>query len=331
MAESLKEKLNEMWLSLTRKSEEEAMSGIGREKIIVFLISVTLAFSIWLVVNLNRDYNIKLKIPIVMGNISTDQVLAEELPDAVTASVNGDGWSLINIYQAPPEVFIDVTQEEVNLFEQIRQQISAISNVTVQTVDPLSLQLKLEERESKKVPVVSNVDVEFAPQFGFLTEPVLDPDSIIVQGAGSRISNINRWPTKALQLTNIKENIATEVALKEPTSLITLSQNNVQYRGEIAEFTEAEVSVPVETRDFPTGMEVTFSPSTVNIVYQIPLKEFAQYQNARAFTAYVTYEQIQQDTSGFVSVQVEKLLKEAHLNFRKVSPSKVAYFTVIGS
>ena len=331
MAESFKEKLKGLWDSLTRKSSEEAMSGIGREKIIVFVVSLILAFSIWLVVNLNRDYNINLKVPIVMGNISTDQALAEELPDEVTASVNGDGWSLMNMYQSPPEVYIDVTQPEVNLFEQIRQQISATSNVTIQTVDPLSLQLNLEKKESKKVPVVSNVNVNFVQQYSFLADPVLDPDSIIVQGAASRIRNISQWPTQSLELQNVKQNVVTEVALKEPSSLITLSQTEVQFRGEVAEFTEAEASVPVETRDFPSSSNITFSPSNVSIIYQIPLAEYAQYKDAQAFTAYITYEQIQQDTSGFVQVQVEKLLNEGHLNFRQASPAKVAYFTVIGS
>lgn len=331
MAEGFKEKLKSFWDLLKRKSEEEAMSGIGREKIIVFVVSLILAFSIWLVVNLNRDYNIEMKVPIVMGNISTDQALVEELPDEVTASVNGDGWSLINMYQSPPEVYIDVKQQQVNLFEQIRQQISATSNVTVQTVDPLSLRLNLEPKESKKVPVVSNVSTDFAKQFGFLTKPVLDPDSIIVQGASSRIQNIDEWPTESLQLTNIKEDVATQVALKKPTSLIALSQTQVQYRGEVAEFTETEVTVPVETRDFPTGLNVNFSPSNVQITYQIPLDEYAQYEDMQAFTAYVTYQQIQQDTTGFVQVQIEKLLDEAHLNYRRVSPDKIAYFTVIGS
>lgn len=329
MVESIKDKLKGFWDMLIRKSDEEAMSGIGREKIIVFLISLLLAFSIWLVVNLNRDYSIKMDVPIVMGNISTDQALAEELPRKVTASVSGDGWSLINIYQSPPKVYIDVSKPQVNLFEQIRQQISATSDVTVQTVNPLSLQLNLELKESKKVPVISNVHTDFAPQYGFLTQPVMDPDSVVVQGAASRIQNINKWPTEALNLQNISGNINTMVELKPPSSLIRLSRSRIQYRAEVAEFTEAQITVPVQTRDFPTGMQVNFSPSTVQIIYQIPLGEYAAFEGQQAYRAYVTYQQIQQDTTGFVEVRVEKLLKEAHLNFKRVMPSKVAYFTVI--
>ncbi|MBN2732729.1 MAG: hypothetical protein JXR26_09895 [Balneolaceae bacterium] len=331
MSDYFKDKLKKAWQSLSKKSNEEAISGIGREKIIVFCIALILAFSIWLVVNLNRDYSIEMSVPIVLGNISTDRALAEELPDEVTASVSGDGWSLINVYQSPPEVYIDVTQQRVNLFEQIRQQMSTNSEVTVQTVDPLSLQLNLEPKQSKKVPVISNVSVEFVQQYGFLAEPVVDPDSIIVQGAASRIQNINQWPTESLQLTGINENISQEVALKKPASLITLSQTEVQYRGEVAEFTEAEVTVPIETRDFPANLNVTFSPSSVNIKYQIPLQEYVRFKDSQPFAAYVTYAQIQQDTSGFVDVQVEKLLDNAHLNLRKTAPAKVAYFTIIGN
>jgi len=321
--------MKEAWDSLSKKSNEEGMSGIGRERIIVFMIALILAGGLWLVVNFNRDYNIDVKLPIVVGNITTDQALAKELPDKVTASVSGDGWSLINLYQDPPRVYIDVSEQQVNLFEQVRQQMSTNPNVSVQTVEPLYLQLNLEEKQSKKVPVISNVNVDFAKQYGFFTKPEIIPDSITVSGATSRVENIDRWPTEVLKLNRINKSISTEVALIEPPSLIRLSQEQVQYRAEVAEYTEAEITVPVETRDFPAGLNVTFSPLSVDIKYQIPLKEYAALKNSRPFAAYVTYSQIKQDTSGFVEPQVDELLEKNYLNVRKITPSKVAYFTII--
>jgi len=207
--------------------------------------------------------------------------------------------------------------------------MSTNPNVLVQTVEPLYLQLNLEEKQSKKVPVISNVNVDFAKQYGFFTKPEIIPDSITVSGATSRVENIDRWPTEVLKLNRINKSISTEVALIEPPSLIRLSQEQVQYRAEVAEYTEAEITVPVETRDFPAGLNVTFSPLSVDIKYQIPLKEYAALKNSRPFAAYVTYSQIKQDTSGFVEPQVDELLEKNYLNVRKITPSKVAYFTII--
>lgn len=331
MANRLKDKIKDAWNSLSRKSDEDGISGIGREKIIVFLIALVLACCLWLVVNFNREYTIDVKVPIVLGNITTDQALVEELPSEVTASVSGDGWSLINIYQTPPQIYIDVSEQEVNLLEQVRQQISSSSAVTVQIVEPLYLQLNLEKKSSKKVPVISNVNVSYANQYGFLTAPEFVPDSITVRGAASIIQNVDSWPTEARNITDVKKSLSTNIALKEPTSLIALSQKKVQYRVDVAQYTEAEVTVPVETRDFPVGFGVTFSPSSVNIIYRIPLEEYSIFKNRRSFTAFVNYSQLQQDTTGFVAPQIEKLQDEAHLNVQRMDPSKVAYFTIIGN
>lgn len=331
MANSFKDKIKDVWYSLSRKSGEDAISGIGREKIIVFGVALVLASSLWLIVNLNREYSIDIQVPIILGNITADQALVEELPAKVTASVNGDGWSLINIYQTPPQIYIDVSDREVNLFEQVRQQMSTVSNVSVQTVEPFYFQLNLEEKRSKTVPVVSNVSIDFADQYGFLGDPTFIPDSITVSGAASRIKNIEQWPTKPLKLQKVKTSVSTEIGLKESTSLIILSQQQVQYRADVAQFTEAEVTVPVEKRDFPAGLNVTFSPSRTTIKYRIPLEEYGKFKNSRPFAAYVAYPQIEQDTSGFVKLQVDTLVEEAHLNVRTVEPQRVGYFIIIGN
>lgn len=328
MSNKFSERLKELWEKISRDAAEQR-SGIDREKVVVFIISIFLAFCLWLIVNLNRDFSLDISLPVEVGNITTDQALAEELPDEVTASVNGTGWNLINLYNDPPHVFIDVTGQEVNLFEQVRRQMSGVSNVTVQKVEPLYLQVNLEPKQAKRVPVVSNVDVSFAPQYGFLGEPVIRPDSITVRGAASRIQPITKWPTDSLSFENVKESFTTEVDLKDSGSLITLSESTVEYQAEVAQFTEGEVTVPVQTRNFPAGDVVSFSPSNVTVKYRIPLQQYAEVQD-QPFVAYVNYAQIQQDTSGFVKPHIEVVQdQQLNLKIQSVRPNEIAYFTII--
>src|SRR5699024_10438893 len=193
-----------------------------KEKTIAFLITIVLAFSLWIIVNLNRDYTLNIDIPVVLGQITTDKALAEELPQQVTASISGEGWSLLNVYKNPPSVFVDVSEQEVNLFEQVRRQLSSISNVTVQKVNPLTLQLNLEARQSKKVPVVSNVQINFSGQYDFLGSPHLSPDSITVFGAASIIESINQWPTDTVEFNDVESGFTANIALKGAGPLLEL-------------------------------------------------------------------------------------------------------------
>ncbi len=329
MSNKYLDRIKDFWESLSRDDDSEDPEGTEREKIVVFAISIVLAFALWMLVNLNREYSIGIELPIEVGNVTADLALAEELPETVTANINGSGWDLISMYNNPPQLYLDVSGEEVNLFEQAQRQISGVSNVTVQTVEPLYLQVKMEPRESKKVPVVSNVDISFASQYGFLSQPRLQPDSVTIRGAASHIADISEWPTESLTFSNVNENLSTTINLQEPSSLVTLSQTSVQYAAEVVEFTEGEVNVEVETRDFPVGNVVTFSPSSVDVKYRVPLDEYADFTQGQTFTAYVNYEQIQQDTTGFVAPQIEKMTGATYIRIRSVQPREVAYFTII--
>ncbi len=326
MLRSFRESIKSRWREAHERSSE---TSTPKQKVVIILITVALAFLLWLVVNLNRSYTINLKVPIVLGQVSSEKALAEELPESVTASVSGEGWDLFTMYQNPPSVFLEVSGQQVNLFEQVRRQVHATSNLTVQKVDPLYLQLQLQEKVSKKIPVVAQVDTDFASQFGFLEPPKLQPDSVTVIGARSIVDGIDYWATDSLTLKNINNSFSVEIPLKEAGSLITLSEQNVRFTGEVAQYTEGEVTVPVELRNYQLGQNVIFSPSAVSITFLAPIKEFPELEDRNLFAAYVTHSTLTQDTTGFVSPEIEQLAEEAHLKVQQVQPPQVAYFSVV--
>src|SRR5699024_5337034 len=102
MFDALKDKVKMVWDRFSKKAGWKEVSEVNKEKTIAFLITIVLAFSLWIIVNLNRDYTLNIDIPVVLGQITTDKALAEELPQQVTASISGEGWSLLNVYKNPP-------------------------------------------------------------------------------------------------------------------------------------------------------------------------------------------------------------------------------------
>lgn len=329
MLEAFKNRIRAAWNTLFNSDSEEGLSDAGKEKLIAFLIAVVLAFSLWMIVNLNRDYTLNVEIPVVLGQIATDQALAEELPEQVVASISGEGWSLLNVYQNPPQVYVDISEQEVNLFDQVRRQLSSISNITVQKVNPLTLQLNLEERQSKKVPVTSHVEVNFREQYDFLEKPELHPDSVTVYGATSIIDTIAEWPTVPLQFNRVDKAFTMQVALKNAGSLLTLSEQAITYHADVVEYIGEEVKVPIQIRNTPMDSHITLSPSSMIINYNVPINEYVKLNRQNLFEAYITYAQIMQDTTGFVAPKIQQLLPEAHLKITRLEPSQVSYFTVV--
>lgn len=329
--EDYKEKFLAAWNNLIQKSDEGEIAEMGRERIVVFIVALILALCLWLLVNLSRDYNLNINLPISLGAIPEEQALASSLPDNATVSVSGEGWKLINLYNNPPEINLDINNSEVNVYDQVQQQMNVIPEVSVQKVQPLVLTLDLEERVDKKIPLRSRVEVSFRNQYDFLEPPRLKPDSVIVSGAKSLVQNITEWRTEPVQLTNVSGDISETVNLEEPGELITLGRNEVTFEARVSQYTEGEAEVDVEVRGLPSGRSISFSPSTITVRYNVPIDEYNELQDLNPFEAYITYSQIQQDSTGFLRPQIEQTTDDFHIEIRSSQPRRVAYFMIVDS
>lgn len=319
------------WDNLLKRVDDEGSKAYSREKIVVFVVALILALCLWFLVNLSRAYVLNVNLPIELGNIPDDRALAEDLPDLATVSVQGEGWKLLNLYNNPPQIFVDVTNGEVNLYDQVQQQMNAIPDIDVQKVQPLILSLDLEEKISKKVPVRPRVTVNFADQFDFLSEPGISPDSITISGASSIVNNIMAWETDSVSLGNVRSDISQQVSLKAPPNLLTLSTETVQFNAQVAQYTEGESKVFVRTRNLPGGQNITFSPAFVTVRYTVPIEEYSDVVDINPFAAVVPYSAITQDPSGFVRPDIEVSTDQYHIKVESHQPEKVSYFEVVGN
>lgn len=319
------------WDKLLKRVDDEGSTGYSREKIVVFVISLILALCLWFLVNLSRAYVLNVNLPIELGNIPDDKALAEDLPDFATVSVQGEGWKLLNLYNNPPQIFVDVTNGEVNLYDQVQQQMNAIPDIDVQKVQPLILSLELEDKVSKRVPVRSMVTVEFEDQYNFVNQPQISPDSITISGASSIIQDVSAWQTDSVRLQGIRTDISRSISLQSPPKLISTSTDAVQYSANVAQYTEGETRVLIRTTNLPEGQNITFSPAYINVRYTVPIEEYSDVVDINPITAKVPYSDLREDSSGFVAPIIEVSTDKFHINIESHQPEKVSYFEVVGN
>lgn len=311
-------------------SDEEEVTFLRREKVIVFVGAYITAVALWFIVNLSSSYSINVNLPIEPGNVPEDMALLEELPEFVQAGVSGDGWQLLSLYNDPPTVVINIENEEVNLFDQVRQRLSYLQDVDIAKVQPLMIQIEMESKISKKVPVVLNTDIEFQNRYGMIGEPIITPDSITITGAASRIEDMDEWVVKdTLRLDDVRNDISRTITLRENTGVIDLSDTEINYEADISEFTEGETTVYIKTRGLPRGQNVTYNPASLTITYDVPIEQYADVENLQPYEAYVTYSEILEDSTGYVTPDIELIETAYELRLRNFKPKAVAYFTVI--
>lgn len=301
-----------------------------RERIAVFVIAYIMALSLWFIVNLNGDYRITINIPIEVGAIPQDMALAEGLPEFLEVEVSGDGWKLVNLYSNPPEIPIDVIEGEVNLFDQVRQRFTVEQDVSVLKVQPLFISIGLEQKISKKIPIKLHSDLQFEDRYGLVSDPVFNPDSLTITGARSQINKIDYWMlSDTLSLSNVREDISQIIPITPKDPLIDYDVDQIRFLADVSEFTEGEVSVYIRTRNIPRGNIINYNPSTVTIRFDVPIEQYVEVQNLRPYEVYVPYQEIVEDSTGFVTPDIELVTTEYQIKLRSFQPKAVAYFSVL--
>lgn len=301
-----------------------------RERIAVFIIAYIMALSLWFIVNLNGDYRITINIPVEAGVVPPDMALVDGLPEFLQVEVSGDGWKLVNLFSNPPEIPIDVVEGEVNLFDQVRQRFTVEQDVSVLKVQPLFINIGLEPRISKKIPIELATDLEFEDRYGLVSTPGFQPDSITITGAQSHVDEIDRWLIPdTLSLENIREDISENIEITSIDPLIEYDIEEITFQADVSEFTEGEVSVIIRTRDNPRGSIINYNPSTVTIRFDVPIEQYTELQNQRLYEVYVPYEEILEDSTGFVTPDIELVTTQYEIKLRSFQPKAVAYFSVL--
>lgn len=317
------------WDKFLKRADDDENTVYSREKIFVFFVAVVLALCMWFLVNLSRAYTISINLPIVLGNVPAGMALSNELPEYATVSVQGEGWTLLSIYNNPPSIQVSIEDGEVSLLDQVQQQMNAIPDADVQNVQPRILNVQLEEEISKTVPLRSNVEVNFEGQFGFIGPPTLFPDSVTITGAVSMLEGFSSWETDSVVINNVRSDVAATIPLRAPSQRISLSPSTARFTGSVAQFTEGESRVLVRALNLPEGQNITFSPAFVTVRYTVPIDQYAEVENLSPFTANIPYDVIEQDSSGFLTPQIEVTTDEYEIRVQSHRPQEVAYFLII--
>lgn len=300
-----------------------------REKLIAFGIAFFFAVCLWLIVNLNRDFNVVIEIPIQLSTLAEDVSVVSDLPASASVNLTGEGWKLISLYTNPPKLSLSAETGEVNMLDLIRNQLGSFSDLNIIQINPSRLNVVTEKMAEKRVPVRSLVEITTRERHGLIRDPVLLPDSVTIRGAETLLEEISYWETAEITLPDISGSSRHRVQLRRDERGIVPQTESILIELEAAEFTEAEQRVPIRTRNLPGGSAVTYNPSSILIRFDIPIQQYSDAQRFRLFQAFVDYSLLDEDDSGFVIPEVELLEEEYNIRLRSFQPARVSYFRIV--
>ncbi len=287
----------------------ERLNVDGRD-ILVFLMSLLLAFTIWLIHNLSLNYSETMSVPVVAECNIEGHADVSSNSSTIVARCRTSGFALLrnrqkgkrdatrirfdakDLHQVPgeSETFTISSAELGNYVNEIYG-----DGVRLESFVSDNVQFRFPIENNKKVPVQASVVATFKSQYTSVGGLKLQPDSVTVYGEPFHLEMIDRVMTKTIEFTNLQVSAHGVVKLEEIPG-VRISDEEVGYSLEVTRYVEISTEVVVALRNVPEGRKLSVYPSVAKVVYRCEFPLSVDPSETVRF--YIDYEDFENSIGG---------------------------------
>lgn len=245
----------------------------------ILLSCFGIALVFWILVKLSQEYTSQKQVSFTY--LAPEELaLANIPPTDVYATLKGTGWNLMFEYLANSTipVHFDINEAgEVNLNRaQLRAELlSALASkeLDITEINYDEVNLRAEEKTTKKVPVRYRLQLGFAPEHHLSAPLQINPDSVSLTGAVSVLDNFNSWPTDTLDFLELTNSVSMMIHLQKPPPEIQLSSREAELTIPVEAYTEKSLFVPVQLKNAPSDSLKVF-PDKIKVSFAVGLSRY---------------------------------------------------------
>lgn len=301
----------------------------------VFVGFLIVSFFIWLLINLSKEYTSTATYEIIYEQLAQDKILQEEPIKEVRLRLKANGFKLLSENFSDRKIKLQTNKLEKksandyyfltnNQQTEIQKQLS--KGLQLQRVLKDTIYLKLGSLQSKKVPVIANVDIQYQLGYNLAEAIKLSPDSIIISGPELQLSNVNNVKTSLLQLENLSKSLKQNVTILKPknTDKIKMSSNVVEMQITVDKFTEGKLEIPIKVKNVPKSTKLNVFPKNVTVTYKVRLKHFNKV-TVNSFKIVCDYKQAKENDLSYLIPKLQ--LKPDVASSIRINPKKIDFLT----
>jgi len=232
-----------------------------------------MAFLLWFHVATEREFTIDVDYDISYEGIREGLILAQPPPQETTITCRGSGKNLLPLIFSERNWVIDLSAFDAGLVEiELDSRNAPTYDATgveiVGTAGSPTLQLRLDRKIDKTVPVSATFIYE--PRDGYLRVgyEVLQPDSVALTGPESTLEGIDEVLTRPRTFSNIARPIDTEIEL-DPITAYNVSSNTetCQLQADVQSYEERVFpAIPIADAATPATTVRTLHPPVISII-----------------------------------------------------------------
>ena len=251
----------------------------GRD-LAVFLLSLLLAFGIWLIHNLSLDYVRVVNVPIKASCNLEGHALVSANDAVVQARCRTTGYDLMRLEKAAKgnpvlvefrpedmkhksgEQFYIVSSDLINYVQTLFGNSSSLESFITDT-----LKFRFPYENSRKVPVRPVCTLSFKSQYTSVGQLRVLPDSVVLYGEPYHLSNIDAVYTESFSLEDLSNSTHGEVALEHVMG-VRMSDQKVDYAIDVTRFVEQQATLSISARNVPTDRKLNIYPSRAQVYFR---------------------------------------------------------------
>jgi len=254
------------------------------KKINVLLVFVLLALLFSLLTKLSKDYTKTISFDIETSNVPNQYVIIKDVVKKIDVTLTSSGFNLIKYYVVDPKLTLDFRSINRDKKQYIWTKNSQFQNIvnqfnvatTINALKPDTIKFNYDTRFIKRLPVVLDQKIKFAPGFDIANPYVLKPDSIDVTGSKMMIDTLRQIKTKTLSMSDVNNdiNMLVDVNLPNNGDDFSLSSSQVEVFGEVTKFTEGSIFVPVRISNLPENLSINYFPKEIEVIFYTSLENY---------------------------------------------------------
>lgn len=244
----------------------------------VKLGAALLATALWFHAVTEHTYRRQLDIPLVVQDPVTPPgqrtvMLANRPPVTARVAVVGNGKDLLRLtsgdllLRVPPPSASAGSRVSVQLLPEQVENHTDLDVLVEDIVQPRELQVLLDRREERVVPVWPRIALQLAESHTQVGQPRIQPDSVRITGPRAQVAGIRFVETDSLFRSGVREDVDGELRLRPPQGdMVQVSTDRVHVYIDVQELAEYEIlNVPVRVRGGPPGAVAEPSRVTVRV------------------------------------------------------------------
>ena len=177
------------------------------------------------------------------------------------------------------------------------------SHFKIIDIYPDTIFLFTSKKQTKKIPIKHNININFAESFWQKKNIKINPDSILIKGNKKELDQIKFLETENLTLFNLTEGKSGFVFLKKNPFLELKTQ--VKYSFETEKYTEKNIEVLIEILNPPENKKIVLFPKKISINYLVSEHDFENINN-EDFRVVCNFENIDISTKNCELILMEK-------------------------